>query len=115
MFDEDPTKRYKTVASILLASNDAKQVATCKSLADQLGVYFKHCELDEVAETAAQWRPFALLVSEQLHDAATRSNVEQVARECHATTLVLKDDLGEGELGRSLMPTLKQLLRQQFE
>lgn len=114
MFDEDPTKRYRTVASIVLASDEAKQVGACKSLAEQLAVHFKHCEIGQLEDVAAQWRPFALLVSERLHAAAAPSSIESIARECNATMIVMNDSLPEADLTKSLTSTLKQLLRKQF-
>lgn len=114
MFDEDPTKRYRTVASILLASDDAKEIGACKTLADKLAVHFKHCEVDRLADVAGQWRPFALLVNERLHTASAPSSIERVAGDCNATMIVLQPHLTEAELAKSLESKLKQLLRQHF-
>ncbi|HEY6727462.1 MAG TPA: hypothetical protein VI197_25680 [Polyangiaceae bacterium] len=114
MFDEDPTKRYRTVASIVLASDDAKQIGACTGLAEQLAVHFKHCEVGQLGDVAAHWRPFALLVSERLHAAAAPDSIEGLAREYNATLIVLSDSLPETELTKSLAPTLKQLLRKHF-
>lgn len=113
MFSEDPTKRYRTVASILLVGASADQMETCKSCADELGVYIKQSELEGAAHAVEQWRPFALLASETVH-ASAEPQLEQLAQHSQATLVILKGSLGKDELHRYLTTRLTELLRQHF-
>lgn len=113
MSSEDPTKRYRAVASILLVSDQSHQVDACQSCAQRLGVYFKHCGIDRASEAVVQWRPFAVVVDEAVYRQA-ETTVENIARQAKASVVVLTGDLGGSEPSDLLMPKLRALFDQHF-
>ncbi len=113
MSSEDPTKRFRAVAAIVLVSSEADQIESCRSCAEALDVYFEHCTLDGAATAASTWRPFALVVDEAVFSDAS-AQIEELANEARATLLVLDRDARSSSLTESLMPRLKNTYQQYF-
>jgi hypothetical protein len=109
MGNEDTTKRHRALASILLVSEASKELELGKRCSEQLGVYFKHCDVDGVTGAAAKWRPFALVVNERISN-ADRRRVERTAQECRATMVLLQGDPDDPEVERSLLSRLQAML-----
>ena len=112
MSSEDPTKRYRAVATIVLVSSEARQIDSCRSCAEALGIYFEHCTLDDAATAATTWRPFALVVDEVVFRGAP-AQVKKLAEDARATLLVL-DRAREQDVAALLMPKLKNTYQQYF-
>jgi len=109
MRGEDPTKRHRAVATVLLISDRSEHIRACQLCADELNVRLEHRALKDAAEVAARWQPFAVVVNEAVYNSAA-AQVDAMARESRATTFVLRGIL----IGEVLRRSLSKLLDQYF-
>ena len=105
MPSDDPTKRYRRFAAMVLVSDRTDEIDLCRRCAEELQVVCKHCRIDDAARTATRWRPFAVLADEAICEDAG-PELEKVAQVVGAELIVLTDTMTRDREG-SLMPVLR--------
>ena len=105
MSSDDPTRRYRRFAAMVLVGDQADTVELCRRCAEELQVLCKYCQLDDAASTATRWRPFALLADETTCQDA-KPELEKVAQVVGAELIILTNTMTRDREG-SLMPVLR--------
>jgi hypothetical protein len=105
------TKRNRLMPIVVLVAGSEDLLASCqKCAALAAAARVESCSLDQAATQVATWRPFALLVPEELYEFDPRE-FRALARDVGATLVTVPDPLPEERARAALVPALRDALR----